>query len=127
MVVGQRNVINEALVSRDKIILPPLHIKLGLMKQFVKALDKDGPCFVYIGRKMPGISAEKLKAGIFDGPQIRQLVKDPEFVNSMSPVESRAWKSFVQVITKFWETLKLTIMLSLSTTCSITSKGWDAT
>ena len=51
MVVGQTNVINEALFSRDKIILPPLHIKLGLMKQFVKALDKDGPCFVYIGRK----------------------------------------------------------------------------
>lgn len=101
LVVGQRNVINDALVSRDKIILPPLHIKLGLMKQFVKALDKDGPCFIYIGRKMPGISAEKLKAGIFDGPQIRHLVKDPEFVNSMNPVESRAWKSFVQVITKF--------------------------
>ena len=51
--------------------------------------------------KMPGISAEKLKAGIFDGPQIRELVKDPEFVNSMNPLDSRTWKSFVQVITKF--------------------------
>lgn len=62
--------------------------------------------------KMPGISAEKLKAGIFDGPQIRQLVKYPEFVDTMNPVESRAWKLFVQVITNFWETLKLIIMMS---------------
>ena len=30
--VGEKNVINEALVLRDKITFPPLHIKLGLMK-----------------------------------------------------------------------------------------------
>jgi len=40
MVVGGQNVINEPLVARDRIILPPLHIKLGLMKQFVKALNR---------------------------------------------------------------------------------------
>jgi hypothetical protein len=40
MVVGGRNVINEPLVARDIIILPP-HIKLGLKKQFIKALNKD--------------------------------------------------------------------------------------
>ena len=44
------------------------------MKQFVKALDKQGSCFEYIGHVFPGISTEKLKAGIFDGPQIRKLV-----------------------------------------------------
>ena len=36
MVVGEKNVITEILVDRDKIILPPLHIKLVLMKLFVK-------------------------------------------------------------------------------------------
>src|SRR5688572_29912838 len=74
MVVGAQNVINESLVARDRIILPPLHIKLGLMKQFVKALNKEGSCFEYIAHKLPGITMEKLKAGIFDGPQIRQLM-----------------------------------------------------
>jgi hypothetical protein len=44
MLVGGQNVINETLVARDRIILPPLHIKLGLMKQFVKALNKNGSC-----------------------------------------------------------------------------------
>ena len=36
---GMYNVIREPLVSREKVLLPPLHIKLGLVKQFVKALD----------------------------------------------------------------------------------------
>ena len=45
------------------------------MKQFVKALDKDGDCFNYIAQTFPGLSIEKLKKGIFDGPQIRKQIK----------------------------------------------------
>ena len=41
-------VIAEAMVDRDKIFLPPLHIKLGYMKQFVMVLIKDRGCFAYI-------------------------------------------------------------------------------
>ena len=37
---GEKNIVNNPLVDRKNIILPPLHIKLGLMKQFVKALDR---------------------------------------------------------------------------------------
>lgn len=101
MVVGKQNVIKPPLVSRDNIILPPLHIKLGLMKQYVKALDKTGSCFAFISQKFPGLSMEKLKAGIFDGPQIRQLIKDKDFTNSMNNLESAAWKSFVKVVKHF--------------------------
>ena len=72
MDVGEKNIINEPLVDRNKIIFSPLHIKLGLMKQFVKALNKEGNCFEYFCRTFPGLSNEKLKAGIFDGPQIRK-------------------------------------------------------
>ena len=46
--VGEKNVIPEQLVPSDKTVFPPLHIKLGLTKQFVKALDKDGDCSVYL-------------------------------------------------------------------------------
>ena len=66
--VGHKNVIHGQLVPSEKIIFPPLHIKLGLMKQFVKALNKTGQCFQYILSAFPGLSNEKLKAGIFDGP-----------------------------------------------------------
>ena len=52
----------------EKVLLPPLHIKLGLMKQFVKALDKERHCFKYLCVKFPTITEEKLKAGVFDGP-----------------------------------------------------------
>ena len=67
---GIMNIINKSLIPREKILLPPLHIKLGLMKQFVRALDKEGPCFKYIGKKLPQISDAKLEAGILEGPQI---------------------------------------------------------
>ena len=40
--------IDDPLVDRDRILFPPLHIKLGLIKQFIKALDKDGDCFTYL-------------------------------------------------------------------------------
>ena len=76
LAVGNKNIINEPLVNWDYIILRPLHIKLGLMKQFVKALDKDGDCFNYIAKLFLGLSMEKLKAGIFDGSQILKLMQD---------------------------------------------------
>jgi hypothetical protein len=38
---GRKYVRNQQLVDKDKILLPPLHIKLGLMKNFVKAMKKE--------------------------------------------------------------------------------------
>jgi len=96
-----KNVINNSLVDRDKILFPPLHIKLGLIKQFTKVLDKDGRCFTYLCHAFPGLTIEKLKVGIFDGPQIRQLIRDPEFENSINKVELHAWNAFVLVVQNF--------------------------
>jgi len=45
LVVGENNVINESLVDRDRILVPPLHIKMGVTKQFVKVLYKNSDCF----------------------------------------------------------------------------------
>lgn len=61
LIPGKQNVINAPLVSRDRIILPPLHIKLGLIKQFVKALNKDNQCFKYITKLFSKLSSEKIK------------------------------------------------------------------
>ena len=98
---GDKNVINEPLVDRDKIILPPLHIKLGLMKQFVKALDLQSECFKYICEKFPGLSYEKIKAGVFDGPQIRTLINDTNFTILMTDIKKNVWNSFVMVVKHF--------------------------
>ena len=93
MRVGEANDINKTLVVREKIIIPTLHIKLGLMKQIVKILPVIGDCFNYICRAFLALTIEKLKAGIFDGPQVRTLIKDPCFVHSMTDTESAAWQS----------------------------------
>lgn len=98
---GKQNIVQNSLVARDKIILPPLHIKLGIMKQFVKSLGKEGNCFSYICQKFPQLTMEKIKAGIFDGPQIRQLTKDTKFRNSMNELELKAWTAFVSVMQNF--------------------------
>ena len=60
-------------------LLPPLHIKLGLMKNFVKALHKHGAAFQHLSTVFLGLSAAKLKEGIFVGPQIREVLKDTDF------------------------------------------------
>ena len=73
--VGDINVIHDQFVPREKIMFPPLHIKLGIIKQFVKALDKTGQCFQHISLVFPALSNEKLKARILDGLQIRKLKK----------------------------------------------------
>ena len=106
LTVGDKNVINQPLVNQDRIIFPPLHIKLGLMKQFVKALDKHGGCFNYIVQKFPGLSMENFKAGIFDGPQIRKLIQDQAFTSYMTAVESAAWCSYVSVVRELLGNIK---------------------
>ena len=89
------------LVEPHKILLPPLHIKLGLMKNFVKAMDRKGKGFTFLQQKFPRVSLEKLKAGIFDGPQIRELMKDSTFDDALSATELSAWGSLKSVIINF--------------------------
>ena len=44
---------------------------------------------------------EKLEAHIFDGPQIRELMKDPMFDKALSKAELSAWQSLKSVVTNF--------------------------
>ena len=71
------------------------------MKQFLKVLDKSKRCFDYICFEFSGLSIEKKKSGVLDGPQIRQLLRDISFVSSMNPIEARAWMAFTNVIKDF--------------------------
>ena len=95
------NVLAPPLVERSKIVFPPLHIKLGVMKQFVKVFEKDGNCFKYICMKFPGLTIEKSKAGIFDGPQIQKLINDANFCNFMNPAELSVCTAFTNAVKFF--------------------------
>ena len=87
LTLGCKNILHPSLVDRSNIILSPLHIKLGLMKQFVKALKKQGACFQYICKKFPNLSAEKVKQELLAGSRIRKHTKVAEFQSNMTDVE----------------------------------------
>ncbi|GBM69221.1 hypothetical protein AVEN_210442-1 [Araneus ventricosus] len=71
------------------------------MKQFVKALPKEGECFKYLCGQFPGLSEAKLKEDVFVGPDIKKMMKDEKFETKMETNERKAWESFKLVITSF--------------------------
>ena len=64
-------------------------------------MDRKGKGFTFLQQKFPRVSFEKLKAGIFDGPQIRELMKDSSFDDALSATELSTWGSLKSVITNF--------------------------
>lgn len=156
------------LVDPKKLLLPPLHVKLGLFSQLIKSifrqkgttqdemmtsiredLEEDeellnylyeidaerleganlvedaladhtnfdlilnektfeglpneyGDLVVFLKRTFPYKSNEKIKQGIFNGPEIRQLIKLRGEFESVQPQSFKeAWKSFVLVVEGF--------------------------
>ena len=67
---GAHNVIRQPLVLREKILLPTLHIKLGLAKQFIKAFKSDSEAFNHVQAMFPKLSEAKVKGDMFTGSQI---------------------------------------------------------
>ena len=96
--IGTHNVQKPALVSREKILMPSLHLKLGLIKQFIKTLvkrnEKAYECLKSIFSKK---SESKIKEGIFDGQEIRRLRKNKTFPKVLKNEERRAYNAFCDV------------------------------
>jgi len=90
-----------ALAEWHIILLPPLHIKFGLMKNFVKAMDRTGSAFKYLAEKFPRLSEAKIKEEFFVGPQIRKLFRDVMFKTLLQCDEIQAWDAFRLVSTNF--------------------------
>jgi hypothetical protein len=55
---------------------PPLYIKLWLKINFVNSFDVKCPAFTYLCGKIPKLTFEKLKTGVFICPQIIKHFKD---------------------------------------------------
>jgi hypothetical protein len=60
----EKNFVNPPLLP-EKIYSPPLHIELGLIKNFVKGMDKTGRELGYVRNKFLNVSDVKIKADIF--------------------------------------------------------------
>ena len=60
-VPGEHSLKENPLVDMNKVLLPPIPIKLGSMKNFVKALHKNGAAFQHLSPVFPGLSAASSK------------------------------------------------------------------
>jgi len=82
-------------------LVPPLHIKLSLMKNFVKTMDQTGSAFKYLAEKFPRLSKAKNKELVFVGPQIHKLFRDDVFNNILQGDKKKSWEAFHLVSANF--------------------------
>lgn len=98
---GSKNAMNEHLVPPSKVILPPLHVKLGSIKQLVKAMRiNHSEAFNHLFLKFPKLSEAKINEGVLDRLHIWALLIDTE-LKKMTSIEEAAWQSFKDVVSKF--------------------------
>ena len=109
------------LVPQNKIILPPMHINLGLFKQFVKGLRKDSPAFEFLHECFPKLFDAKIKDGVFVGPQIRKLILNDMFDKTLNETELAAWKSLKPVCINFLVYISLMTSKMWWPTCCATT------
>ena len=90
LTAGRFNVKHVPLADPKNVLLPPLHIKLGLMKCFVRAIDHQGFGFKYLKEKFElSKSDAKIIDGIFIGLEIRKLFADENFPKHLN---TKNWK-----------------------------------
>jgi hypothetical protein len=73
------------------------------MKNFVKAMNQEA-AFTYLWERFLRLKEAKFKEVIFNGPQIRDFIKDESFEMLFQSNEKAAWESFKFVVKGFLET-----------------------
>ena len=95
------NVEIQQLVETSKFFLLYMHLKLGLMKSFVKAVNQDEAAFTCLWETFTRQSEAKFKEGVFIGPQIRDVIMDEFFDTLLQGDEKAVWHSLKFVIKGF--------------------------
>ena len=84
-VVGKYNAKHPAVIDPQKVRPPPLYIKLGLKKNFVKGMHDQGSTFQYLKKKYKGkLTDAKLEAGVFTGPETYSVINESSFPASLN-------------------------------------------
>jgi len=97
LTIREKNVFSRRLVLPEKIYLPPLKRKLGLMKNFVKGMDKTVRGLEYVRNNFPNMSDAKIKESIFIG----LLIQDKQIDEELNETERNAWLSFKRICNDF--------------------------
>lgn len=93
--LGKLNVKYEPMVDVSRIIIPPLHVKLGLFKNFIKSVGNKAMNYLrseFFGERL---TDEKVYEGIVNGPDIRRLMGDKKFRTKLNRTELAAFDSLV--------------------------------
>ena len=65
-------------------------------------MDQSSDGFQHLKVKFGAVQSDaELKTGIFDWPQIRELIRDKDSPSKLRPLELKAWESFFQVLQNF--------------------------
>jgi len=67
--------------------------------------------------KFPTLSTEKLRAGIFDGSQIRHLNAGQKFSTNLDNPRKNAWRSLAAVVGNFLGYFKLVTITTFQNSC----------
>ena len=67
------------LVESEKALMPPLYIRVRLVKHFMKALNNEGESLKYISIMFPRLSKTEIEGIIFTGPDVRKLLLSQQF------------------------------------------------
>ena len=100
---GKSNIMWEPLIELQKVLIPPLHIKLGLIKQFVTALDKESAAFKYLHVLFPKLSKAKIKV----------IIEYGEFAKLQNKNQKRLGTVLLQLFMASW------VITRLKTVCSL--------
>ena len=101
------------LVDPKKIYLPPMHVKLGLFKNFAKTIGYDSCNFRYLQQKFSANSKAKLKADTFIGTEILKFMNDKLFEENLNPLEKEAWSQICLVVKNFLGNCKSSLYASI--------------
>lgn len=100
------------LVHPDNIIIPALHIQLGLCTQIIISLHKrpDDEKHAAMNRLYKLFERRKTKGkidcGIFNGPEIRLMLKDVELENFLPKKFKTAWQRYRALVDGFFGNYK---------------------
>lgn len=87
-------------VGTPKILFPPQLLKLGIMKQFVTALDKESAALKFL-QNFSKLSVANVNAVVFVGPQIKKNIDCKKFPKKLTRTEKPAWNRFVVMALDF--------------------------
>jgi hypothetical protein len=79
LTTGQKNAEHSPLIKPEKVYSPPSISNLDSQNNSVKAMNQNNTGFMCQKYNFPKKSDDKIKVGVFVGPQIKELMQDVKF------------------------------------------------